>query len=322
MFSRTPPLIMPMVTTAGSRVMSTWRLTTVCRPSTTCAAVTIGSTPSHGIAPCVCRPSTLMLKRVGARHRRARAVAEHAERQPRGDVQAEDRLRHRVLERALGDHHLRAALLALGRQLLGRLEDELDRAAQLRRAGRRAPRPRPSGWRRGQSWPQACMTPTDLAVPLRLHLRGERHVDLLGSTGSASMSARSATTGPGSAPFSRPTTPVWATPVRTSSRPSCFRCSATMPAVRNSRLPSSGLAWMSRRQAITRRLDCLGGGIDLCRRATRRRRGLRTWNLLDESLASLGRPPADGRCRGGAGLDAFCLRRRSGKIEPWIRSPR
>ncbi len=32
------------------------------------------------------------------------------------------------------------------------------------------------------------------------------------------MSARSATTGPGSAPLSRPTTPVWATPVRTSSK--------------------------------------------------------------------------------------------------------
>ena len=35
MFSRTPPLIMPTVTTAGSRVMSTLRLTTVCRPRTT-----------------------------------------------------------------------------------------------------------------------------------------------------------------------------------------------------------------------------------------------------------------------------------------------
>ena len=61
MFCRTPPLIMPTVTTAGSRVMSTWRLTIVCRPSTTWAAVTIGSTPYHGMAPCVCRPSTLML---------------------------------------------------------------------------------------------------------------------------------------------------------------------------------------------------------------------------------------------------------------------
>ena len=72
------------------------------------------------------------------------------------------------------------------------------------------------------------------------------------ATGSASMSARKATTGPGSAPFSSPTTPVWATPVRTSSKPSARRWSATMPAVRNSRLPSSGWACRSRRQAISR----------------------------------------------------------------------
>ena len=63
MFSRTPPLIMPTVTTAGSRAMSMPRLTTVCSPSTTCAAVTIGSTPSHGAAPCVWRPCTVMPKR-------------------------------------------------------------------------------------------------------------------------------------------------------------------------------------------------------------------------------------------------------------------
>ena len=91
------------------------------------------------------------------------------------------------------------------------------------------------------SWPQACMTPTD--SPFHCAFTFEANGTSTSSvTGSASMSARSATTGPGSAPFSRPTTPVWATPVRTSSKPSRFRCSATMPAVRNSRLPSSGLA--------------------------------------------------------------------------------
>ena len=62
MLPRTPPLMLPMVTTAGSCVRSIWRLTTVCRPSTTCAAVTIGSTPYHGIAPCVWRPSTVIFK--------------------------------------------------------------------------------------------------------------------------------------------------------------------------------------------------------------------------------------------------------------------
>ena len=62
MFSRLPPRIMPTVTTAGSRVMSTLRLTTVCSPSTTWAAVTIGSTPSQGAAPWVCLPCTVMWK--------------------------------------------------------------------------------------------------------------------------------------------------------------------------------------------------------------------------------------------------------------------
>ena len=61
--SRTPPRIMPTVTTAGSLAMSTPRLTTVCSPSTTCAAVTMGSTPSHGAAPCVCVPWTVIEKR-------------------------------------------------------------------------------------------------------------------------------------------------------------------------------------------------------------------------------------------------------------------
>ena len=58
MFSRTPPLMAPMVTTAGSSVRSIVRLTTVCRPSTTCAAVTMGSTPFQGAAPWVWLPCT------------------------------------------------------------------------------------------------------------------------------------------------------------------------------------------------------------------------------------------------------------------------
>jgi hypothetical protein len=70
------------------------------------------------------------------------------------------------------------------------------------------------------------------------------------ATGSPSMSARSATTPPGLPPFSTATTPVLATPVRTS-KPSAFRWSATSLAVRTSLLPSSGCSWMSRRHATT-----------------------------------------------------------------------
>ena len=60
------------------------------------------------------------------------------------------------------------------------------------------------------SWPQACMTPHFSPFHVRPLLRRERHVGS-SSTGSASMSARSATTGPGCLPRSTPTTPVCAT---------------------------------------------------------------------------------------------------------------
>ena len=61
MFSRTPPLMAPMVTTAGSRFRSRLRLTMVCKPSTIWADVTMGSTPSQGAAPWVCLPCTVIL---------------------------------------------------------------------------------------------------------------------------------------------------------------------------------------------------------------------------------------------------------------------
>ena len=159
--------------------MSTWRLTIVCRPSTTCAAVTIGSTPRHGIAPCVCRPRDGDAEGVGAGHRRAGAIADHAGVQMRRDVQAEDRARRRVLERALGDHQLRAAFLARGRQLLGRLEDELDRAGEaVAQAGENA---RHAHQDRDVGVVAAGMHDADrLAVPGRLHLRRERHVGAFG----------------------------------------------------------------------------------------------------------------------------------------------
>ena len=43
---------------AGASVMFTERLMIVCRPITICEPTTIGSTPPHGTAPCVCRPVT------------------------------------------------------------------------------------------------------------------------------------------------------------------------------------------------------------------------------------------------------------------------
>ena len=84
--------------------------------------------------------------------------------------------------------------------------------------------------------------------------------------GSASMSARMASTGPGRPPSIRPTTPVLPMPVWCG-MPSRVSSRATTPAVRTSSKPSSGWAWMSRRISISCRLDPLrqvadrGGGI-------------------------------------------------------------
>ncbi len=94
-------------------------------------------------------------------------------------MQAEDRAGHRVLQRALGDHHLGAALLAFRRHLLGRLEDELHGPAQLRAH---------AGQDRGHAQQDGHVAVVAagvhhahlLAVPRRAHLRREGQVHLLG----------------------------------------------------------------------------------------------------------------------------------------------
>ena len=80
------------------------------------------------------------------------------------------------------------------------------------------------------SWPQACMTPViwPFHIAFTLEAKGR---STFSSTGSASMSARSATTGPGLPPLRTPTTPVSPTPVVTS-QPSALKCLATSAAVR------------------------------------------------------------------------------------------
>ncbi len=51
MFPRTPPRIIPMVTTEGAAVRFIWRLVIVWSALITCALTTMGSTPPHGLAP-------------------------------------------------------------------------------------------------------------------------------------------------------------------------------------------------------------------------------------------------------------------------------
>jgi hypothetical protein len=58
--ARVPPLMVPIVTTAGDAVRSTLRLTMVCRPLTICAEVVIGSIVCQGMPPWPCLPVTLI----------------------------------------------------------------------------------------------------------------------------------------------------------------------------------------------------------------------------------------------------------------------
>ena len=60
MLPRTPPWMLPMVMMDGVRVTGSWRLATVCSPSTIWEETTIGSMPPQGAAPWVCRPRTTM----------------------------------------------------------------------------------------------------------------------------------------------------------------------------------------------------------------------------------------------------------------------
>ena len=92
MFWRTPPSILPTVTTAGSSVMSTWRLTIVCRPTTICDAATIGSTPDHGTRAVRLPAAHIDAERIGAGHERARTDSRSRRSECRHHMQAEDRL--------------------------------------------------------------------------------------------------------------------------------------------------------------------------------------------------------------------------------------
>ena len=91
------------------------------------------------------------------------------------------------------------------------------------------------------SWPQACIRPGLVLAKGR---------PLVSWIGSASMSARMASTGPGGRP--RSARPRRFCPSRSGAgcRAGSVR-GATMPAVRTSSKPSSGWAWMSRRISIS-----------------------------------------------------------------------
>ena len=131
MLKRFPALKMPTVRTEGSVVTLTCRLWIVCSARTICDAITIGSTPSQGRAPCVCRPLTVIRNvsdpalRWPARHAEDAGARERWRRAGRRWPPAADC-------RMLPPRSSGALRPPRGRHaFLGGLEDELHRAGQV-----------------------------------------------------------------------------------------------------------------------------------------------------------------------------------------------
>ena len=185
--------------------------------------MTIGSTPPHGTAPCVCRPRDGDGELVGARHERTRPVDDV--RRPETETRA-------------------------GRT---RRPPPGSSARRPSPSARRRPGPSSAGWKMNFTVPGSCVLhagqhrrprPSGSPCGCRGRRRASRRspapfhcafaVDLNGRstcsvTGRPSMSARSATTGPGLPPLSTPTTP-W--PRR--ARPPAPPCPATADGRRRS----------------------------------------------------------------------------------------
>ena len=218
-----------------------------CRPGARCARrcsaarwryappTSTGSTPDSGRAPCEPLPSTSMSKNAPPAIIGPARTAKLAERQARAVVHAEHRLAGEALEQAVVDHRPGAA-----DAFLGGLEDEVHRAVEAA-ASRRGTSPRrAASWcgRRGRrrasrpAWVErvreACSLPRSAARPC----------PRAGRSCACALPARST-----------PTTPVLPMP-RCTSMPNCFSFAATKSEVRFSSKPSSGWAWMSRRQAV------------------------------------------------------------------------
>src|SRR3546814_932739 len=283
-----PPCTEPKLTTAGCFEMLLRRLTTVCAVPTRSAAATIGSTPPHGAEPCVWRPWTSMVNLSDA------AISGP----PRTAIRP-----------ACTDENTCRPNIASGLKSANRPSSSISDAPPSSPSGA----PSSEGWNTSitspgsspciatsasatpsriavcASWPQACITP--VCWPLKVVVTFDANGRSLRSvTGSASMSARSAIFGPGLPPLMIAVTPWWAMPVR-GSRPSARRCSATLPAVRSSRLDSSGWAWKSRRQSTTCCCSCCAAAATSGRCA-----GAASWATTESGAASRASSSGPRRC--------------------------
>ena len=169
-----------------------------------------------------------------ARHHRARADGELADVEARPVVHAEDRVAREPLEQPVLDHRLGAA-----DALLGGLEDEIHGAVEIARRGEV---PGGAQQHRGVAVVAAGM---HAALVRRAVIEGVRflHRQRVHVGAQADRPAPLPTR-------STPTTPVLPMP-RWTSMPNSLSFAATRSAVRFSSNPSSGCAWMSRRQRVS-----------------------------------------------------------------------
>ena len=142
-----------------------------------------------------------------------------------------------LAEKAFFQHQLRAAFFAGRRTFLGGLKNEDNGAGKLFAQGSENRSHAENG--SDVNVVTAGVGDSDILAVVGGAYRGLKRQRISSVTGSASSSDRTATTGPGLAPFRIPTTPVCAIPVWTSSPRPASR-SATSFEVSNSRFESSG----------------------------------------------------------------------------------
>ena len=216
MFPRTPPLIVATVTTAGASVMSVWRAVMVCSARDDLAPrSTTGSTPFHGCAPCVCfpfttivRPSAIDISAPGLKLSLPGSSG-HTCRPKIADGAGFSSAPCSIIT-------ARTAALARRRPFLGGLEDELHRARQLRAHAREHGRGAHEH-RRVRVVAARVHHADVLACEGRAHRGLERQVHLLGDRAARPCPRAARPRRRASRRAARPTTPVFATPSRTSS---------------------------------------------------------------------------------------------------------
>ena len=113
------------------------------------------------------------------------------------------------------------------------------------------------------SWPHACMTPHVLPLHSRAPWTRTAHPPPR-SPGARPCRHEGPPRGQVCRPAARRRRRSWPRPFGPRAPATC-RCSATSPAVRTSRFPSSGCWWMSRRHAMTLRFEARGKLIDFGR---------------------------------------------------------